>query len=182
MDIQQHDLLKVDALIKKTDVSAFSDVGIEEGIEEGFEEGIPEGDVVTTAFFIACSGGYPDVVQRLLELPAGSINFDFCPTWCHVTGFMAACHAGHVAVVKLLLQLPEGSINIQAKDLDGDNGFMIACCKGHLSVIKSFLELPQGRFNVDETTNGKTGLEIAVRKGHQDVAAAIRQYKRDRSE
>ena len=62
-------------------------------------------------------------------------------------------------------------------------GFMYACSKGHHSVIKSFLELPQGRFNVDETNIwGKTGLEIAVRKGHLVVEAAIRQYKRDSSE
>ena len=60
---------------------------------------------------------------------------------------------------------------------------MLACDQGHLSVIKSFMELPQGRFNVNETSDdGETGLEIAVREGHQDVAAAIRQYKGDSSE
>jgi len=175
LDIQQHDLLKVDALITATDVSAFGDVG-----GDPIQEGIPE-DYVATAFFVACCGGCPDLVQRLLELPAGSINFDFCPLG--TTGFMAACFSGHVAVVNLLLQLPEGSINIRAKDGDGSNGFMYACSKGHLSVVKSFLELPLDRFNVNETNGqGETGLEIAVREGHQDVAAAIRQYKGDSSE
>ena len=174
LDIQQHDLLKVDALIKQTDVSWANKNG---------SLGLPE-DFECTAFVMACSVGCPDVVQRLLELPAGSINFDFCPTsWNGTTGFMRACHAGHVAVVNLLLQLPEGSINIRAKDGDGSNGFMYACSKGHLSVVKSFLELPLDRFNVNETNGqGETGLEIAVREGHQVVAAAIRQYKRDSSE
>ena len=182
LDIQQHDLLKGDALITATDVWPFMDVG-----GDPIQEGIPE-DYVATAFFVACCGGCPDLVQRLLELPAGTINFEAVgPVYDDGenedgTGFVAACSFGHLTVVKLLLQLPQGSINIQAKDLDGYNGFMGACNSGRLSVVKSFLELPQGRFNVDETNEGETGLEIAVSKGHQDVAAAIRQYKRDRSE
>ena len=176
LDIQQHDLLNVDALIKDTDVSPFS------------SHSLPPGSK-TTAFFEACLQGNSDVVQRLLELPGGTINFEAVGPVNEDTenedgtGFMAACSLGHLTVVKLLLQLPQGSINIQAEDLDGYNGFMNACSKGHLSVVKSFLELPQGRFNVDETNkDGETGLEIAVRKGHLVVEAAIRQYKRDRSE
>jgi len=176
LDIQQHDLLNVDAPIKDTDVSPFS------------SHSLPPGSK-TTAFFEACLQGNSDVVQRLLELPGGTINFEVVGPINEDsenedgTGFMAACSLGHLTVVKLLLQLPEGSINIQAEDVDGYNGFMNACSQGHLSVIKSFLELPQGRFNVDETNkDGETGLEIAVRKGHLVVEAAIRQYKRDSSE
>ena len=128
--------------------------------------------------------GNSDVVQRLLELPRGTINYDainYVAEGEDGTGFMAACWSGNLTVVKLLLQQPEGRININEQDMDGNNGFMRACQNGYLSVIESFLELPQGRFNVDETNEGETGLEIAVSKGHQDVAAAIRQYKRDRS-
>merc|ERR1719357_1831387 len=161
--------LKVDAPMEDTDVLPFN-LSIPEGIK-------------ITAFFDACEKGNSDVVQRLLELPAGTINFEAVNMEDEDTGFIIACIRGHLAVVNLLLQLPEGTINIQAKGGEGYNGFMYACSKGHLSVIKSFLELPQGRFNVDETDIwGKTGLEIAVRKGHQAVAAAIRQYKRDISE
>ena len=90
---------------------------------------------------------------------------------------MIACWKGHLTVVNILLQ---GSINIQAKNLEGFNAFMAACYEGHLSAVKSFLELPQGRFNVDETDkDGETGLEMADKRGHQDIAAAIRQYQRD---
>ena len=124
--------------------------------------------------------GHHEVVQLLLELPAGTINFEAIDKE-HFTGFMGACSCGHVTVVNLLLQLPEGSINIQAKESNeygGWNGFMHACLHGHLSVIRSFLELPQGRFNVNETNeSGDTGLDIAVRREHQDIAEAIRQYK-----
>jgi len=170
LDIQQQDLLKVDALMEETDVFPFYN-----------GDPIPQGWKVT-AFLEACARGNSDVVQRLLELPGGTINFEAAEPE-GFTLFMRACYHGHSAVVKLLLQQPEGSIKIQAKDVYGYNGFMYACFRGHLSVIKSFLELPQGRFNVDETNKrGETGLEIAVRKGHQDVAAAIRQYKRDSSE
>jgi len=166
LDIQQQDLLKVDALMEDTDVFPFNDEG----------PTIPQGWKVT-AFLAACVRGNSDVVQRLLELPGGTINFEAAEPE-GFTGFIKACYHGHSAVVKLLLELPEGSINIQAKDVLSFNGFMNACYQGHLSVIKSFLELPQGRFNVDETNGqGETGLEIAVRRGHQDVAAAIRQYK-----
>jgi len=164
LDIQQHDLLEVDAPIEDTDVLSFNDAD-------------PDGKI--TAFFEACYQGNSDVVQRLLELPLGKINFEAVDT-VGSTGFLIACTMGHLAVVNLLLQLPEGSIKIQAKDVDGYNGFMNACYDGCLSVIQSLLELPQGRLNVDETNiDGETGLEIAVRSGHQDVAAAIRQYKRD---
>jgi len=164
--------LKVDAPMEDTDVLPFTTT----------DYSIPHGFKIS-AFFEACAKGNSDVVQRLLELPAGTINFEAVNMEGEDTGFIIACDSGHLTVVNLLLQLPEGTINIQARGGEGYNGFMYACSKGHLSVIKSFLELPQGRFNIDETDIwGKTGLEIAVKKGHQDVAAAIRQYKRDISE
>ena len=127
-----------------------------------------------TAFNEACRNGHSEVVKRLLELPAGTINFEHTDP-NNYTGFLAACWEGNQSVVNLLLPV----VNILAKVSDGANGFMKACVQGHLSVVKSFLELPQGRFNVDETVDGETGLDIAVRKGHQDIAAAINQYKRD---
>lgn len=164
LDIQQPELLKVDAVIEDTDVSPF------------FTFTFPN---ACTAFFAACVQEHSDIVKRLLELPAGIINFEAASNES-ITGFLIACWNGDSTVVNLLLQ---ESINIQAKDQYGTNGFMNACYKGHLSVVKSFLELPPGRFNVDETNEeGDTGLDMAVEKGHEAIAAAIRQYKRDNSE
>jgi len=163
LDIHQHGDLKVDAAVKKTDFLP--------GMKRSDQYTIRE-DV--TAFYVACRNGHSEVVKRLLELPAGTINFEHTgPN--NFTGFLAACYEGNLSVVNLLLPV----VNILAKVSDGANGFMMACHNGHLSVVKSFLELPQGRFNVDETRDGETGLDIAVRKGHQDIAAAINQYKRD---
>merc|ERR1719192_1695890 len=120
LDIQQPELLKVDAVIKV------------DRNDEAWETTV---DILhygaCTAFHIACAMGHHDVVQLLLELPAGTINFEatmlsFAFTGVHFTGFSQACFWGCLTVVNLLLQLPEGVINIQAKGDLGWNGFMFA--------------------------------------------------------
>ena len=70
--------------------------------------------------------GHAPVVQQLLELPQGVIDFN-SKDGKDGTAFIYACEKGHIGVVNLLLEQPNGIIDITAKSKYGENGFIHAC-------------------------------------------------------
>ena len=75
-------------------------------------------------------------MQRLLELPKGTIDFN-SKDGRDRTGFIHACWKGHISVVNLFLEQPDGIIDITAKSKYGENGFMNACeSKSNLSIFE----------------------------------------------
>ena len=136
------------------------------------ESGLNTRDIFgMTPFMWACSRGYKDVVQLLLdhserfELNARDDN-----GW---TAFMWACFNERKDVVKLFLH-HSTRIDMNARDNNGLTAFMRTCKYGSKDVIQSFLDHSE-RFVLNERdNNGKTALMLASIYGYKDVVELIK--------
>ena len=102
------------------------------------ESGLNTRDIFgMTPFMWACSRGYKDVVQLLLD---HSERFDLNARdnegW---TAFMIACKHGHKDVVQLLLD-HYGRIELNVRDGDGFTAYMLACIQGHKDIVQLLLD------------------------------------------
>ena len=132
------------------------------------------------------SGGQVSVVQRLLQLPKGTIDFDEVNNM-KKRGYDVAKEEGHLSIVELLANADHGDkqeamfltackegredelkqILIEREDIKkscGAVGFRIACQYGQLAVVNLFLEQPERVIDITaKTREGNNGFIFACR-------------------
>ena len=135
------------------------------------------------------SGGHAPVVQRLLELPQGTIDFSVVNNKGH-TGMDVAKGKGHTAILKMFanaghceivfwIACKEGKEDDLRKTLleredivksCGAKEFREACKNGNEVTAKWFLQECQGLVDFNKpTSNGSTAFALACWEGHIGV-------------
>ena len=104
-----------------------------------------------TGFIQACDMGHLNVINALLDLEEGRVDFNY-----------------HDFVFKMSKRP-----SLVAHGRHGMTGFERACYKGHLPIVQRLMEESQ----VQCIDLGE-GVEWAKREGHSEIVAAIQQYNK----
>jgi hypothetical protein len=113
-----------------------------------------------TSLFVAASLGHQDVVQALVDVPAG---IDI-PDHEGRTPLFAAAAAGHLKVVELLLD--NGAQPNSSKNT-GESPLFVAVENKHLEVVKALLKM--GALSTSYDFRGRTPLLVAREQGNQEM-------------
>lgn len=136
------------------------------------------GTAVSSALWIACSGGHEDVAVLLLD--EGADLEARGPDGC--TPLLVACREGHFELVEKLIGR---GANVNATASDGSNALWVACEKGHYDVVETLLEATArsdtGRgamalVNGGGGGNGIPPLVICAERGFSELAALLLEH------
>jgi len=119
-----------------------------------------------TPLYIASGKGHDAVVRELLCHPQTKPNQDTWDDWTSPL-FIASLN-GYAAVVKELL----ADRRVDTNNHWNNNAIMVAAGAGKLEVVKLLLRCPKVKLGV-KNKDGKTELDLAKEKGHQDVVEAL---------
>eukprot|EP00731_Ephydatia_muelleri_P035118 Em0098g4a len=116
----------------------------------------------------ASEKGHLDVVKTLLEAGANINQADKDNT----TPLYVASQNGHHDVVQTLLGAG-ADVNIARSD-NGCSPLHVSCYGGHLDVVKTLLEAGA---NINQAMkDGKTSLDLAVERGHNETVQLLKTY------
>ena len=130
-----------------------------------------------TALMVACAGGHPDIVRRLVQAPGVDLNMR-----CHGTGWTAAHWAAmySAACVEVLARVP-------GLDWNMDSAYWLGpplCCAVHwgnsqreaattdAEVVRLLAGLAEADWN-DRDLVGDTPLMVALRANMLDIAKIL---------
>lgn len=130
-------------------------------LEKGAEDDATDGDG-GTALYYAAENGHEAVVELLLGSGA---SVDMKVRGC--TQLHIAASRGHEKVVRLLL---DNGADREAKDEDGYTALLSAAYHGHKAIVQLLLER---RANVKSNGADGTALQLALRRGHEEVAQLL---------
>jgi ankyrin repeat protein len=127
------------------------------------------------ALLAATYKGRAAIVELLLETPfaAGLLQGR------NKEGFnvlMVAAQDGHEEVVKILLASDYAKTLVKETNLQGCNALLFSTIKNHVSVTRALLEFGLIEQQLAVTYQGLSVVDIALKKGYQDVAAVLLQY------
>lgn len=125
------------------------------------------------ALYAASMANQKGMVELLLYWQADMNIFQGKDQW---TPLMIASSLGHAAIVALFLNTKCDTIINAASPLTGETALYCAAANGHKSVVQMLLLGGADTSVWHRTTRGLCALDIAIKKGHQGIAALILAY------
>ena len=118
----------------------------------------------------ACRVGVPDIVQWLLNHGA-DVNAEGCRGW---PPLLTAAYLGHLKVVQMLL---EHNADIHIRNVSGMTSLhAVARLAPHRQVDFMQVLLDHGAIIDAEDDKGRTPLQLVLERGHDDIAAWLKEH------
>lgn len=123
----------------------------------------------TTVLFVAAEYGHDDVTELLIKANANveaRLNNGITPLF-------AAAEKNHIETLQVLL---EHKADVNGKTNDGETSLFIAAEKGHIGIVKLLL---QYNANCHVEFEGATPYDIAIKKGHSEIAELLHAHMKE---
>lgn len=128
-----------------------------------------------SALEAAIQGGYPDVVQLLLDNRATLNRASSTGLSLGIAALQMAAQGGHRDLVQRLLRWR--AVNVNYQDKDGLSPFLMAVVRGYEAIVH--LLLVKGVDTTLTDKDGLTALMMAVKGGYQSLVVLLLKYEAD---